>query len=522
MNARSRPRPVFSIWAWLLLTPYLLTALGGVDGATAPHEWLVGAIVSVVVHLLLLGAFLAIGRVEVAVAGRPALRWWLVVGTLGALAVGRPLLLTSLQRLGGVDLVSSYFLARIVLNFFVLAIATLLMYVLLEVVQRNIDGRRRLLLVLERLEQQAADAEGVAERVADDFQREVREPVLDALGALVPLDLSPEQLARELQWTAQAVVRPISHQAAGAELAEALDDVRIDPDPGEPATGPVPAAERLTLRSLLQPSRVTAAPAWITTLLSMLLLMPPVVNLHGLGLGLALMSLATAVSFLGTLLVRLVPLPRRTLLAIAALGAAHLVVGAGVVVVLVGPLAVTPIIGYYLGYGALAYATVGIVLAVIDSGVREIEARQERTAAAVAAAERRAFNARQRLAAESERTSRLLHIDIQGDLIATSLQLRMGTAGDDPLDRLIDRVERRLTDASRPIEVPLTTNAVPPESAGSAASTMAIRETIGASLNAWSLSLDLAADVDPAALDALARRPRAASVVVDAITEGLT
>ncbi len=31
MSPRTRPRPVFSFWAWLVLSPYLRTGLGGVE-----------------------------------------------------------------------------------------------------------------------------------------------------------------------------------------------------------------------------------------------------------------------------------------------------------------------------------------------------------------------------------------------------------------------------------------------------------------------------------------------------------
>ncbi|HWL01177.1 MAG TPA: hypothetical protein VNQ52_02250 [Microbacteriaceae bacterium] len=509
MSRETRTRPVFSIWAWLVLSPYLLIALGGVDDAATAREWLLGAIASVVVHLVLLAVYLGVGAIEVAVAARPALRWTIVAVALALIAIGRPALISVTQHLLGVDLVPTrYGLARIILNGVVIGVGTLLMYVLLEVAQRNVDGRRRLLVVTEQLESQAERVESTADRVAADFQQEVRGPVLDALGSLVARDLSDAELASELQWVAHSVVRPLSHKVTDAGLEEALGDARFQAVSGaepdlEASAGP------LSVRGLLRPTRIVPAPAWLTTLVAMLLLLPPELNVQGLLPGLALIVGGVAVSFVGSVAIRAMPLPRSTPLAIVVLSIEQLVVACFVVWVLLGPVPLSPLIGYYLVYGAIGYVTVAIVLAIIHSGMRELAGHQEATAAALANAERRAFRARQRLASLSRDTGRLLHTEVQGDLVATYLQLKLGTAGEDVLGRLIDRVDRLL-------------HAPGAGAADALTSATAIRDGFRASLNAWSLSLDLTVDVEPAALDRLAELARTAAVAHDALTEGLT
>lgn len=510
MSRGTRARPVFSIWAWLVLSPYLLIALGGVDDASNAREWLLGATTSVVVHLVLLAVYLGVGAIEVAVAGRPWLRWAVVGIAIAAIAVGRPALIGALQHQLGVDLVpSAYGLARIVLNGLVVGVGTILVYLLLDAARRNLDGRRRLLVVLAQLERQAEEVEASANRIAADFQQEVRAPVLDALGSLVPRELSDAELAGELQWVAHSVVRPLSHKVTEAELEEALDDTSFDAEPDADAAAILRAdtGER-SLRALLRPSEITPAPAWLATLVAMLLLLPPELNVQGVLPGLALVAAGAAVSFAGGLLIRAIPLPASTPLAILVLSIEQLLLGCLVVIALLGSQPLTPLIGYYLAYGAIGYATVTMVLALIRSSLRELHGHQEATATALARAERRAFEARQRLAGLSRDTGRLLHTEVQGDLVATYLQLKLGTAGEDALGRLIDRVDALLHTSV--------------EADDSPASASAIRDGFRASLNAWSLSLDLTIDVEPAALDRLAGLARSASVAHDALTEGLT
>ncbi len=498
---RSRFRPVFSIWAWLVVTPYLISALGGTDGARTAREWTLGIAVSMIVDVVILLVYLLIARLERATAARPPLRWTIVATALVVVAFARPALVTALQGLSGVDLISTPFPTRVVLNVIVIGTATGLMYLLLVSVARSRDGRRRLLAVLGRLRSQTELLEATAARVAEDFLLEVRRPVLDALGALVARELPPRELAEELRWTAHAVIRPLSHRASEARLEDALGEIRIDPEP----TPNAPPA----VRELLQPSRIVAVPAWLSTFVGVILLLPPELNAQGIPVGLALTAGGAVVSLVGGLLIRLVPLPRRTSAEIVLLSVMELIVGAAICAVLLGGLAITPIVVYYLIYGTSGYAVVAIVLSIIMSGVREAAEHEETTAAAVAEAERRGFAAWRRLATESARTGRMLHTEIQGDVIATSLRLRLGTAGDDALVELIDRVDAVLSD-------PLAGDADTPSSAA------AIRDGFLSSLHAWSLSLAIDADVEPTALDRLAAHPGAAAVAHDALTEGLT
>ncbi len=336
----SRPRPVFSLWAWLVLVGYMLTALGGIDGASTTREWVLGGTVSVIVALVLGLAFLGLGRIDLALASRPPLRWTFVGLALVGLAFGRPALVTTLQHAFGIDLVATPVAVRVALNLLVIACGTLLIYALRSAIRRNVAGRRRLLAVLGQLRSQAEQIEAAADAIADDFQREVRTPVLDALGALASRDLPPAQLAEELRFVAHAVVRPLSHQASRAELEEALDEIALD------AT-PTPEAGRLE-RGLLQPSRIIVAPAWLTTLVCMLVLIPAVLNVQGIPLGLLVIAGASAVSYVGGLALTFLPLPRRPVSAIIVLVGAHLVIAALAVWVLLGPLTVPPIIEAYL------------------------------------------------------------------------------------------------------------------------------------------------------------------------------
>jgi len=498
---RTKPRPVFSIWAWLVLAPYLLVALGGMDGASLVHEWLLGAGVSLAVHGILLVAFLGLGALEVAIAGRPAVRWTLVGVALVGIAFGRPALITALQSLVGIDLVPTHEAVRVALNFLVIGLGCFLIYSLRESLASTRDSRGRLLVVLERLSTRTARIDAMADDIASEFQRDVRGPVLDALGGLVARDLPPRELSDELRWVAHAVVRPLSHRASDADLEQALEEIDVDTSglTGAIATG----------TGTLQRTPMSPAAAWLVTVVIVTVLLPVEIDANGLWPGLPLAAAGAAVSLLGGLLLTWIPRPSNPRTAIVALTLEELLLGAATTATLLGPVWGRPNDWYYFVVGVLGYGVVAVALSVITSRVRELRANQERTAAALAEAEHLAFDARQRLAVEARATGRLLHTEIQGDLIATSLQLRLGTAGPDPLLRLLERVDTLLDD--------------PVASDGDASSSAsAIRDGFRASLDAWSLSLDLDVDVEPEAIDLLADEPRLAAVAHDALTEGLT
>ncbi len=490
-------RSVFSLWAWLVLAPYLLTGLGGFDGARTPQEWAVGISTTIEVQLALGGAFLLLALVDRRLATRPPLRWTFVALAVVGLAVGRPTLVQTLQGVFGFQLVPTPFPLRVLMNLLVIGTAVLLVHALIDSVARNLEVRRRLLAVLTGLRAQAERIEEEQERVATNFRREIAGPVVDALGRLIPRDLPPEQLAEELEWVAELVVRPISHRVRAAELDEALGD--IDPTLPPPTPG----------RSLLQPSRIIAAPAWVVSVVIMVVLLPPEFNANGVGLGLLLLIAGGAASFLGGIVIQRMPLPRRTSTAIVLLALCYLVVGALTSWILLGPTIGSPLAGYYLAVATVGFATVATILSVILSSVRELAAHQHLVATAVTHAERRAYRARQTLIASADRMGRILHTTVQGDIIGTALQLKAGTAEAEALDRLLERVERALR-----LEGMNETDGE--------ASALAIRQAIRAGLTTWSRSLDLRTEVSDAALDWLARHPSGAALANDAITEGLT
>ena len=491
-----RARTVFSLWGWLLLAPYFLTAFGGFDGARTVQEWAVGVSTAIEVHLALGAAFLLLAPIDRRLAGRPALRWPFVAVAICALAVARPTLVYLLHQVFGFDLVDTPFWLRILMNLAVLSIALLLLHSGIEAITRNLEVRRRLLTVLTSLRAQAEHIEREQERIAESFRREVTRPVIDALGRLIPRDLPPDQLAEELEWVAELVVRPISHRTHGAELDEALAD--IDPTLPPPAPG----------RTMLPPSRIVAAPAWAVTVITTVLLTPAELSANGLGLGLLLLLAGAAASFLGGLVVQRLPLPQRAAPAIAVLAIVYLLLGALSCRVLIGPSIALPQSPYYMTYGSLGFAMVALVLSIMLSARREIVANQHRIATAIGHAERRVFRARETLAADGARVGRLLHTSVQGDIVGTALRLKAGTAQPDALEELLDRVVVAL----RPDQ------ALDDEPAPASA----IRDALRAALTSWSHSLDLEIVLDDEALDRLAAHPSAAALANDVITEGLT
>jgi len=487
---------VFSLWGWLLLAPYLLTAFGGFDGARTMQEWAVGVATAIEVHLALGTAFLVLAPIDRRLASRPVLRWTFVALAICALAAGRPTLVYVLHQVFGFELIETPFWIRILMNLVVLGIALLLLYGGIEATTRNLEVRRRLLTLLASLRAQAEHVEGEQERIAESFRREVARPVIDALGRLVPRDLPPEQLAEELEWVAELVVRPISHRTQAADLDEALADI----DPALPP--PIPG------RALLQPSRIIAAPAWMLTVITMALLMPAELSANGALPGLLLLLAGAAASFLGGLVVQRLPLPRHAGAATTILAIVYLLLGGLTCWVLIGPSIALPQAPYYMTYSSIGFAMVAIVLTIMLSARRELVANQHRIATAIGHAERRVFRAREALAAGGERVGRVLHTSVQGDIVGTALRLKAGTARPDALEQLLDRV----------------VVALEPEQAVAAddSPASAIRDALVAAIAGWARALDLEIDLDEEALDRLAARPSHAALANDAITEGLT
>lgn len=493
-------RPVFSVWAWLALTPFLLAAIAGNDGATTPREVGLGVLAAVLVHAGLLIAFLLLAVMERATGDRPWLRWSIVGGGLLGIAVARPALISTLQESLGVDLVSTAPALRVFINLVVLTLGCLLTYALIDTAVRSREAERRLRSVLEALGAEEARIAATGAWVGAAFQRELANRVLDALGELLHRQPPPDVLASELRWIARSVVQRAGDAAREAALDEAIADtgsLPVMPSSDQRSTAPASPRPGSTLR---------AGPGWLITLIVTVLLLPAAIASHGPLVGPLLLIVAMAASLLLTSAIERVPLPKRRASALAVRALLYGVTSTLSVWILLGTVEIIPLVAYYLVYGAFAYTVIALALSVITSGTRALRAAERDAATAIAACEQRRFETQRSLATEAARTGALFDTDVQGDVLATSFRIDAGTAPPEALEELIDRVESVLRQGAEP------TVAIP---AG-------IREGLRTTLEAWSRALDVETELDDAALEWLSRHPGGAGLAHQAITEGLT
>ncbi len=125
----------------------------------------------------------------------------------------------------------------------------------------------------------------------------------------------------------------------------------------------------------------------------------------------------------------------------------------------------------------------------------------------VAEAARADTDARIRLATTTQTLARLLHTHVQGDIIATSLRLKMGTNGTEAVDGLLRRIDRSLAGAD------VDENGLTPET---------VRSLIDSTIASWSTVLRIDDFIDETVLPWMAEHPAAAEVLRDAFAEGLT
>jgi len=436
MNDGRRIRPVFSVWAWLLLTPYCIISLNGIDALTPPAALPAGISAAIGADIVLGIALLGFGAIERRLT-RPAIRWSFVAAALIVCAYIHPLLLSVLQGALGHDLTVIPMSVRFVVNLVVLTVACLALHFLVEGLARNLAARDRLLLVEADLETQAILTEAYRDEIGERFLHEVAAPVIAALGRLFARELPPPVLAAELERVAHLIIPPVSERVDRAALEEALDDLSPTPE----TTSAFDA-----IRRFLSPERVAAAPAWIVALICLVLL-PTGLALAPPAAVVAYGTAAVILAFpLGWVATR-IRLPDATSRAIPVLAVVYLAVAAPPSLLIALPNAESPLFWAYYVYSVTGHAIVMVIVAVALSSFREIRAHRGRILLAISGAERRLAQARLSLTELSERLALVLREGVLADLAATSARLRSG-AEDGELEALYRRVESALASAA--------------------------------------------------------------------------
>ncbi len=149
-----------------------------------------------------------------------------------------------------------------------------------------------------------------------------------------------------------------------------------------------------------------------------------------------------------------------------------------------------------------------MVVALAHSFRIDAQGAQRSLERALAIAESDAVAGRERLATTAERVARVLHNFVQGELLAVSLQLRIGQAGERDVAELVERIDRILRDPVAEHEAE--------------SSAQEVRDAANAVIVSWTRAMTVTSEADPDGWRWLSRHPDGIAVFFDANTEALT
>jgi len=504
----------FSMWAWLALTPFLLTTFTGLDRTADLREAGLVFASGLIVHAALAVVFVMLGWVDLALARRPVARWAFIAVALIVVSTLRPLAISGLHLAFHVDAIDLPLAVRILMNLIVIGTATFMIHRLADASRRTSEADARLREVIARLDDTARRIELRRDRVLASFRADISQPVFDAIGGLVSKDLEPSQLATELRWIADSIVRPQSALASNADLETALDDEALDRDelPEPPQRIERRRGWRLAPTFSLH-GAVRTAPAWAVTLVATLLYAPTHLAAHRSPTGIVLLAIGMLIAFLGCLLVERMPLADRGAPALVAIVAAYACLGLIVCFAMAGSLLTEALNVYYLVWGTVDFTLAGVTLSLIASAYEQLRRIEAETSRTIIAADEHVFQARASLRSIAERAGAVLGTVVQGELISTSLRLVARRATPDILEELLDRVSVALDRASLELGRPFAPGPTTPE---------VLQDGIREVLAAWAPMVDMEVHVEEDALGWIAERPTAFATVHDTMIAGLS
>lgn len=405
---------VFTLWAWLVLAPPLITAWGGYAAALTEHQRLVGMIAALVVHLIVGGCFWIGAIVERRLSA--TMRWLWFVAVLVVVSLVRPTAADLLQSWLGVHLEPPAFWTRVALNLIGMGAIMIIVYFAIEQVARSADSRRRIAAVLERSQQQQAATDVRQAALIVEYQRTIAGPIRQAMSE-VDVRAPVASVAAQLMHVAHEVVRPLANRSF-AMAGDATEYQYRQP------RDPLPTVGRGRLQA---PQRIEATLPWAPAAVWLILQLPIALLAYPMPVAWAATLASTAVCLLGCWLVRLHPLPSAPPLALGLLTLEYLAIGAlGVlVVVLPDPSAMN---GGIWVYGVLQCAVTAIALSLGRSQQLDYLVSERQLITTLLDARYRANAAHGQLATTTNLLARRLHAAIQTDLVAAAFQLRLGTA----------------------------------------------------------------------------------------------
>jgi signal transduction histidine kinase len=383
--------------------------------------------------------------------------------------------------------------------------------VILGVVAVVVDGSRRNRAIVENLS--ALDAEFERARAFDEAElANLEARSVDQISSILEEELrqvqsefanAPDQAATRIRMLATDIARPLSHALAqGYELVPEAEVVSAKPPRWERIRGTI--------------TQVRPAQPLVPFLLIELVAVSAVIAepVGGVGFAASMMLLLGGIVFaLSWVLVRLWPSGRTTVLRLIALIMLYALIG------FVATWVRTVIIEWHTGIYNPLWIT-PFLLVVISMGVSfttAIQTRQldDRNRLAMSVARNAQLNAqvRERTRRAQRRIAKLLHSNVQAELIASAklLASRSNEAGDAASQNIdVAQELHRLTSAIQGRLVPSMEPAVP------------AKERVLDLTSLWSGILDVKLVADGEVWTALEQDPEALNGVIDVVAEGLT
>lgn len=355
---------------------------------------------------------------------------------------------------------------------------------LLAVIAVFVDTYRRHIDVMRRLSTAEAHLQSVREVARADQQSDDRVLVADVVAQMTAAMQGDDVDSDEIRRVARDIVRSRSHELARG------DDALIPAAPADPD-------RRLAIGALWRRLRIPSP--WVTALVLEVPLIPLVAAAHGAVAAVANFVVAVAVVIVVLSLFRMVwsRLP-------AAPHNGWTVLAAGAVVGLLVPTTVAlamDILAIEFGWYIATVLPVAMVetvgIALVAAIGRAIDADEQRQALLVEQVAQEIEDLRLSSVERRRQVAAFLHGPIQSELLKAAEQ---GLTSGDAL-RL---VQQRFGDLGRETEV---------VDAG---------ERIATIVQAWSSVLDIDIDAEPSVMEHMNSRPGVASVISDALSEGLT
>lgn len=487
---------VFTVWGWLAMAPVCLTVLGAYDAASTAAERATGVALAAAVHLVTGVLIFAAALVERQVS-RPTPRAVLVLTAAVLIGAARPLVMDAAQSLVGIPMYDGSMYTRIATN----VVFTVVSLTLCGVVVYGLRRYRSVQTRLRRVEQALDEARRIDERdlgaIAQEFLQDAERAVAAALTPAHGEPFDAQRQAQALRALSRDVVRPLSHR---------LFEPTVSTDDGTTRDASPPKAAVIEPKAPLA-LRPSPTPVGLAPVLYMAVVLPALVSAAGPFAAVAIVGAGLLIGVLGDLTVgRLSPRRRGFEVWFGVITIGYVAVGAaiGLSSTVLGGLVGHD--GPYLAVNLIAYPLVGAATALgssVASGLRETEAKLAR---ALAENDRLTAHARTRLVAAREHAARILHSDVQGELIATALKLQRGLAGSGDVDSSRDKILELLRHGR-----------------GAAAnSPEAVRESTLRVVTAWSSAIELDFVATAGVWERLSADSVLSEVTLDALSEALS